>query len=128
MAFSYPQHVQNISVVTFGCPKVGDENFVKLFNELFPNTPRYVAQSYSDTVDFVTTVPPENLGFKHFGDEILIKGKSEWYGNPNPIKGITTSFCDQNAFDRIGLHSQQVYFDGLFNEDTTLSTKDVFIQ
>eukprot|EP01080_Neovahlkampfia_damariscottae_P005373 gene5373-9180_t len=122
LGFLYPEFLNHISVVTFGCPKVGDDNFALLFNSLFPKTPRYVAQSKSLTVDFVTTVPPDNMGFKHFGEEILIRGKSEWYGNPNPIKGITTSFCDQNAFDRIGLHSQQVYFDGLFDEEKLQAT------
>jgi hypothetical protein len=100
-------------VVTFGCPKVGNDKFVKLFDSLYPQTPRFVSTCNSK-VDMVTTVPLEQMGYKHFGEQRLIKGKREWYGNPNPIRGISTSFCDDKAYDQIGLHSQQVYFDGLF--------------
>lgn len=58
-SFQYPE--KNISCVTFGSPRVGDNTFVSYFNERIPNTLRYVNDN--DPVPCV----PTRWRFKHVG-------------------------------------------------------------
>ncbi len=56
-----------MSTVTFGSPRVGDANFMKLFNKMVPDSFRVVVDG-----DIVTTVPRTSMGFKHVGTQVLI--------------------------------------------------------
>ena len=51
---------KDIACVTFGSPRVGGHAFVKRFNQLMPDSLRYVYGS-----DHVTKVPPTFIGYKH---------------------------------------------------------------
>jgi hypothetical protein len=52
-------------LVTIGCPRVGNAEFGAAFEGR-------QARRYVDTVDLVTRVPPEALGYAHVGEEIYI--------------------------------------------------------
>ena len=54
--------VEQAELVTIGCPRVGNAEFGGVFEGR-------QARRYVGTVDLVTRVPPELLGFRHVGEE-----------------------------------------------------------
>jgi hypothetical protein len=74
-----------------------------------------------DSVDFVTTVPPSSLNFVHVGKLIEIEANSKYFGNPNPIAGISfvgDSEMKNSQLERFLIHFQQVYMDGILYGET----------
>jgi hypothetical protein len=57
------------ALYTFGCPRVGDKDFVAVLQKKQVESQRYV-----DCCDLVARIPPENvLGYVHFGDPHYIR-------------------------------------------------------
>ncbi|CAN0173977.1 unnamed protein product, partial [Phaeothamnion confervicola] len=50
----------------FGSPRVGDPFFVRRYNQLVPNSFRFVCDG-----DVVTGVPPARFGFMHVGSAAI---------------------------------------------------------
>jgi triacylglycerol lipase len=63
---------ENISVATFGCPMIGNAEFVESFNKRIPLNYRYVNGD-----DYITKLPPKIFGYKHTGTKTQI-GKSHF--------------------------------------------------
>eukprot|EP01080_Neovahlkampfia_damariscottae_P001475 gene1475-12093_t len=110
------KHKDQICVYTFGSPRVGDKSFVKDFNSKFP-VPRYVTQIEHYT-DIIPTVPPYEFGFEHCGIEHIVVGDKDNIGNPDSIPGVHYVLDSKFYKDHIsvGCHFQQVYMDGLLND------------
>lgn len=71
--FSFFSQVESIGVRTFGSPKVGDALFTTAFNDLTQTSRRYVNHlGETEDVDFVTTMPPDMLGFKHVDQDVAL--------------------------------------------------------
>ena len=68
-------------LVTFGSPRVGDNNFAKYANQIIKG--RSLRVTYKD--DIVTVIPPQAIGFKHVGQEIHLTNKKTSYIVPNNI-------------------------------------------
>jgi triacylglycerol lipase len=69
-SFLYP--AANITCYTFGSPKLGDEDFAKLFDSRLKEVSRF----YID-IDVVPRVPFGNT-YKHIGNPILLKDKGSF--------------------------------------------------
>lgn len=65
----------NLKIYTFGCPRVGDENFANYVQSTGINIVRSVHKR-----DFVPQVPPESFGYLHTGVEVWEKEKSNDIG------------------------------------------------
>ncbi|EAR84464.2 lipase family protein (macronuclear) [Tetrahymena thermophila SB210] len=70
----YLQPKNQISLYTFGAPKIGNQNFVEYLNQIIPNSYRIV--NYYDAVPHLPF--KQILDFRHHGYEI-------WMTNPNSI-------------------------------------------
>jgi hypothetical protein len=113
---------QNITVITFGSPRVGNMDFSKSFNRIYPSAKRFVShhKEILDVDDMVTELPPSELGFHHVGIEHKVYGESKYFGNPQVIPGIGEPYdLDYHKVLKhltpVLLHSQQVYMDGLID-------------
>ena len=84
-------------VVTFGCPRVGDAPFVACLPE--PKMVRYVHRD-----DWVATVPPEILGFRHAGVQKAVEGDgvrnlaSDFLLGLNELQGALTTLAKTFRF------------------------------
>ena len=58
-----------VGLYTYGSPRVGNGNFVELFNQHVPNAFRTVVDG-----DVVSGVPPRTSGYKHVGTNVVIDG------------------------------------------------------
>jgi triacylglycerol lipase len=75
---------KNISCVTFGSPRIGGNAFAKRFNELMPDSLRYVYGS-----DTVTKFPPIYIHYKHVSTKVQLGKLSKWEKIFSPIRKIT---------------------------------------
>ncbi|HKO03931.1 MAG TPA: lipase family protein [Candidatus Acidoferrales bacterium] len=66
------------ALISFGCPRVGDADFAATLEGM--QNSRYV-----DCCDAVTRVPPEALGFRHFGPTLYINRKRHVRSNPGSV-------------------------------------------
>ncbi|KAI8912859.1 Alpha/Beta hydrolase protein [Gorgonomyces haynaldii] len=73
----------NVTIFTSAGPRMGDQNFVKIFQSTGFKTVYRIAKS----ADVVTLMPPEFLNYKHYDKEIFINS----YQNADQ----TPVFCDQ---------------------------------
>jgi predicted lipase len=64
---------KDIKVVTFGCPKVGNSNFVDVFNSHIIQNIRVV-----NSDDIVPSIPSSWLGYRHVNGLVEI-GPKHWY-------------------------------------------------
>jgi len=79
------QLTPDISLYTYGSPRVGDETFAKYFDKIVPDSFRVVAHQ-----DFVPKVPQRFLGFRHVSREI-------WYPEAT---GNSFRVCDGGEDDK----------------------------
>jgi len=75
----------DISLYTFGSPRVGDEAFAAYFDKILPDTFRIIHH-----FDIVPKVPQRFLGFRHTSREV-------WYAEPT---GANYRLCDGGEDDR----------------------------
>jgi hypothetical protein len=69
-----------VSVVTTASPRFGDATFTKAFNRMgFARIDRLV-----NNRDIVPLLPPEQIGFTHIGNEILLNQTTNSVTNCNP--------------------------------------------
>jgi predicted lipase len=79
---NYPD--KDISCVTFASPRVGGYAFAKRFNQLIPDSLRYVYGS-----DSVTKVPPIYIHYKHVSTKVQLGKLSKCEKILSPIRKIT---------------------------------------
>lgn len=70
-------HIEKVSCITFGSPRVGGPKFAKLFNKNADNSYRFVA--YKDPITFT----PFPLRFQHVKGGRKLSSKSLQYSEPN---------------------------------------------
>ena len=77
----YRQKLPVTGVYTFGCPRVGNDHFARLYNAaLGDRTFRVVNQN-----DIVPRLAPLETGYRHVGQEIFMPPFGSWVVNPNPL-------------------------------------------
>jgi predicted lipase len=75
---------KDISCVTFGSPRVGGYAFANRFNQLIPDSLRYVYES-----DTVTKFPPIYIHYKHVSTKVQLGKLSKWEKIFSLIRKIT---------------------------------------
>lgn len=73
IAMSYrSERMESISLVTFGQPRVGDDDFVSVFDSQNISYTRYVQMAGEDS-DLVTLLPPSSIGYSHAGKATVLE-------------------------------------------------------
>lgn len=114
-SLKFPNYMKQIHHHTFGQPRLGNEIFAKYMNENFKDAKRFFTQ-YNQDSDMVSTVPPENFNYHHYGTDHKIVSNPKYYGNPNKIPGIEYEYDVVKDLHKFMSHGQQVYLDGLIDE------------
>ncbi|KAL0479991.1 lipase 3 family protein [Acrasis kona] len=120
----------NLSLITFGCPRPGNSVFVDYYALTVKSSAvwHFITSFPSSvpTVDLITCIPPSTMRYKKqkCGKFIYIKSQRKYYGNPDPITGIDFQGATR-VLDILGAHYQQNYMDGLLF-DNELSHEPFF--
>lgn len=98
----YSKYINQIYHQPFAQPRVGNDIFAKYMNEKFKDVQRFYTQ-YQDTIDFVTTVPPEKLYYVHYGKDHKLLANSKF-------------FKDESENHLVTLHGNETYYEAIINE------------
>ena len=99
-AISLEKSGYKVSLITFGSPRVGNDEFSEYANKHI--TGDNIRVTYQD--DPVISIPPTSLSFKHLGTEIQFYNKKEYYLFPK-------NFDRQNNVDSTSFYDHSSYWD-----------------
>ncbi|KAL0484067.1 lipase [Acrasis kona] len=132
-----PSADSHMTAMTFASPRVGDAQFVDIYNKMVSRSTTYqsvypASWYVGERHDIVTTVPPERMGFTHVKNVKYIVCNADYFGNPDDVVTGETQAPYIHALFRmmpanLGCHFQQVYLDGLFKpvEDFDLVNQEM---
>lgn len=99
---------KNISLYTYGSPRVGNKDFIK--------TLKFKHHRWVNNNDTVTRVPPAFLGFRHYGELKYLNfygnvrnGLSPWQRFKDRMRGRLKAWSKLQFFDGVYDHSIDAY-------------------